>query len=231
MIVSTYQPYFAPYPVFFEKILLSDVFVIMDSVQFPLGKSWLTRNRFKNDKGIYWVRVPVWRTGKGLQKINEVKICYERDWTGKILRSFEMSYKNAPYFSEVIKKWEKLLIHIRPERLIDINIYLIRCALNFLGINKKILLLSELGISLKEPELTLYICKELKADKFLAQKSAKKYLDKSLFEKEGIELIFFNPRPCIYPQLWGEFIPNLSVFDLIFNCGAKSLDIMKKALL
>ncbi len=227
MIISTYQPYFAPFPGFFKKIMLSDVFVIMDSVQFPLGRSWLTRNRFKNDKGSYWIRIPVWRTGKGIQKINEVRICYEREWKEKVLKGLDMAYKNAPYFLEIIQAWEDILRR-EPELLLDLNLYLIRYVLDYLGIKKRILLLSELGIEEKEPELSLRICKMLGADRFLAQKSAEKYLDGELFRKEGIELIFFNPRPPIYPQLWGDFIPNLSIFDLLFNCGKKSVEIIKR---
>jgi len=227
MILSTYQPYFAPFPGFFKKIMLSDVFVIMDSVQFPLGRSWLTRNRFKNDKGIYWIRIPVWRTGKGIQKINEVRICYGREWKEKLLKGLGMAYKNAPYFSEITQVWKDIL-EKEPELLLDLNLYLIRYVLDYLGIRRKILLLSELGIRDKEPELSLRICKMLGADRFLAQKSAKKYLNGELFKREGIELIFFNPRPPIYPQLWGEFIPNLSIFDLLFNCGKKAIEIIER---
>lgn len=227
MIVSAHRPYFAPYPGFFKKILLSDIFVVMDSVQFPLGRSWLTRNRFKNDKGVYWIRIPVWKTGKGLQKINEVDICYDRGWKEKLIKGLRMAYKNAPYFSDIIQVWEDILEE-EPEKLVGLNLKLIRYVLDYLNIDTKIVFLSELEISAKEPELTIEICKKLNANSFLAQKSAEKYLPSELFKKEDIKLIFFKPTPCIYPQLWGEFIPNLSIFDLLFNCGPKSPEIIKE---
>jgi len=227
MIVSAHRPYFAPYPGFFKKIILSDVFVVMDSVQFPLGRSWLTRNRLKNDKGTYWIRIPVWKTGRGLQRINEVEICYERNWKDKLIKGLKMAYKNAPYFSEIFLVWEDIL-EKEPGRLLELNLALIKYVLDYLQINTRVVLLSELGISAKEPELTIAICKKLNADKFLAQKSAQKYLSAELFKKEGIEPVFFDPNPCIYPQLWGEFIPNLSIFDLLFNCGPKSAEIIEK---
>ncbi len=227
MIVSAHRPYFAPYPGFFKKVLLSDVFVVLDSVQFPLGRSWLTRNRFKNDKGIYWIRIPVWKTGKGLQKINEVDICYERGWKDKLIKGLTMAYKNAPYFSEIIQIWKDVLER-EPKKLLELNLSLIKYVVDYLSIDTKIVLLSELGISAKEPTLSIEICKKLNADSFLAQKSAKKHLSSELFEKENIRLIFFNPNACIYPQLWGEFICNLSVFDLLFNCGPKSAEIIKE---
>jgi hypothetical protein len=77
MILSTYQPYFAPFPGFFHKMLLSDIFVLLDEVQFPRGTTWITRNRFKHDQGSLWITVPVRKKGLGLQRINEVKICHE----------------------------------------------------------------------------------------------------------------------------------------------------------
>jgi len=74
MIVSTNQPYFFPYPDFFYKAHLSDIFVILDEIQFPRGATWVTRNRFKNDLGTLWMTIPVWKKGLGLQNIDEVRI-------------------------------------------------------------------------------------------------------------------------------------------------------------
>ncbi|HIJ40417.1 MAG TPA: hypothetical protein HPP90_04955 [Deltaproteobacteria bacterium] len=66
------------------------------------------------------------------------------------------------------------------------------------------------------------------ATQFLAQRVAAKYLDEKAFEKEGIGLRFFTPRPAVYPQLWGPFVPNLSAFDLLFNCGPKARVVLER---
>jgi hypothetical protein len=70
------------------------------------------------------------------------------------------------------------------------------------------------------------ICKKLGAGQFIAQAPAKKFIDEKLFRDAGIELTSFTSRPPIYPQLWGDFIFNLSVFDLVLNCGPKAHDIL-----
>jgi len=98
MIISAYQPYFAPFSGFFAKALRSDLLVIMDRVQFPRGTTWLTRNRFKNDQGTLWMTIPVWKKGLGLQKIDEVRICHEGRWARKHLVSLKSAYANAPFF-------------------------------------------------------------------------------------------------------------------------------------
>ncbi len=54
----------------------------------------------------------------------------------------------------------------------------------------------------------------------------KAHLDSDLFKKAGIELRPVNPHSPVYPQLWGNFIPDLTAFDLLFNCGPKARDIL-----
>ena len=228
MIVSAYQPYFAPFPGFFSKALRSDILVLMDSVQFPQGTTWLNRNRFKNDQGTLWMTVPVWKKGLGLQSINEVRICHDGRWTKKHLASLKTAYAKAPFLEEHLVFLE-VIFSDKLEKLIDLNLKIIEYLMEHLRIPAKVQLLSGLGIEAKEPQLSVEICKKLGASHFLAQSSAKKYLDKAAFQKNGVELVFFNPRPPVYPQLWGPFIPNLSAFDLVFNCGPKAHTILNRS--
>jgi len=228
MIVSAYQPYFAPFPAFFSKALRSDVFVLMDSVQFPRGMTWLTRNRFKHQQGILRMTIPVWKKGLGLQRINEVKICYEEPWPRKHLTSLMTAYAKAPFFEDHVEFVEKIFSG-KFDKLIDLNVMIIKNSMEYMQVSAGLLLLSELGIEEKEPWLTVEICKKLGASRFLVQKSAEKYLNTDAFQKAGVELTFFNPPSPVYPQLWGQFVPNLSIFDLLFNCGPKAHDILIKA--
>jgi len=225
MIVSTYQPFFAPFPGFFQKAHLSDVMVILDNVQFPQRTTWLTRNRFKNEQGVLWVSVPVWRKGLGLQPINKVKICQEGRWKRKHLESLKSSYANAPYFEEHAGFIERTFSG-QFKNLIDFNMSIITYLKKQLMINTKIILQSDLGVKGKGNELLVNICRGLKSSDYLAQNSAKKYINQELFSSSGIKLHFFSPSSPVYPQLWGEFIHNLSAFDLLFNCGKKSHEIL-----
>jgi len=219
MIISANQPYFFPFPGFFYKAFLSDTLVILDSVQFPRGTTWITRNRFKNSQGSLWMTVPVKKKGLGLQKINAVKICHDARWDKKHFQSLKNAYSNAPYYKEHISFVEKLFSS-RFEKLIDLNLEIIRYLMKHLRIDTPILLQSELGIQAKGVQLIIEICKQTGASHFLT------YLDTDMFKMEGIQLKAFKPLSLIYPQLWGNFIPNLSALDLIFNCGPKAHDIM-----
>ena len=221
MIVSTSRPYFAPFPGFFSRIYRCDVFIILDTVQFPRGTTWITRNRLKNDQGTLWMTVPVWKKGLGLQKINDVRICHDAYRQAKHLKSFRQAYGNAPYFLDHLP----FLNHIFSsgvERLLDLNVAILRHLMLYMGVETEIRLLSELNINAKGQMLLIEACNYFKASSYLAPAAAGKYLDHRIFEKAGIELAFHKPRACVYPQLWGKFIPDLSAFDLIFNCGPKA---------
>lgn len=220
MIVSAYQPYFAPFLGFFQKVVRSDILVLLDAVQFPQRSTWLTRNRLKNDQGSLWIKIPVWKRGLGLQTINEVGICNRGNWKRKNLASIRTAYRNAPFLEE---HWPFLedLFTSDYKRLVDLNLTIIFYLMKTLEIQTRVVLQSELGIDEKEPRLSVELSRRLGASCFLAQAGAKKYLDRGLFEEAGVGLQFFNPGPAVYPQLWGPFIANLSALDPLLNCGPK----------
>jgi len=229
-VVSINQPYFAPYPGFFQKALRSDVFVLLDTVQFPRGTTWLSRNRFKNDQGTLWLSVPVWKKGRGLQQIREVEICYEGRWPRKHLASLKTAYARAPFLEDHLEFLETLL-GARYETLLEFNLRLLGYLLDTLKISVEVVLLSDLDISLAEPDLSLEVCRRIGATRFLAQAAARKYIHPpGVFEGSGIQVVFFNPSRCVYPQLWGNFLPNLSVLDLLFNCGPAARAVLERGM-
>jgi hypothetical protein len=224
MIVAANQPYFAPYPGFFLKAQLADCFVILDGVQFPRKTTWITRNRFKNDQGMLWLTIPVLKKGLGFQKIRDVKICYAENWPQKFRRSFAHAYARAPYLQDYVGVMAQALAQ-RPQRLIDFSLAIIRGLLTALEIDTRLVLMSELGVSGKGTPLVIDICRALAADRFMVQSSARAYYDPEAFAAEGIELVTFSKPPYVYPQLWGDFIANLSVLDMLFTCGPKAREI------
>lgn len=225
MILSANQPYFFPYPGFFYKAYLSDIFVVLDGVQFPRGTTWITRNRFKNDQGTLWMTVPVKKKGLGLQNINDVRICHDNRWEKKHVHSIKSAYSKAPYYEEHMPFVESLYAS-KFDKLIDLNLEIIGYLKKHLHIHTPMVRLSELGIQAKGSRLVTQICSAMGASTFLLQSAAAKYLDEQLFKEQGISLKVFKPPPLIYPQLWGDFIPNLSALDLLFNCGPKAYDIL-----
>jgi hypothetical protein len=104
----------------------------------------------------------------------------------------------------------------------------IRYLLDRFEVQTRLVLLSELGIEARGELLPVEICRKMGAARFLAHDCARKYLNAQLFEEAGIKLEYFKYPSPVYPQLWGSFIPNLSAFDLVFNCGPKARDILMR---
>lgn len=225
MVVSSARPYFCPYPGYFATALASDVFVILDTVQFPRGSTWITRNRFKNDQGALWLSIPVWKKGLGLQEIADVKICPEGRWQRKHLDGIRQAYRHAPYLHEHMGFLEDLLSSGH-ETILEMNLEAFTYVMAFLRADTRVTLLSDLGMDERGSSLLVDICLRLSADRYLAPASARAYLEEDLFREAGIELKYLRPLSPVYPQLWGDFILNLSIFDLLLNCGPKAREMV-----
>jgi hypothetical protein len=225
MILSTSRPYFAPFPGFFYLASVCDIFIVLDTVQFPRGTTWITRNRFKNDQGTLWMTIPVWKKGLGLQAIDEVRICHEGRQAQKHLLSLKQAYANAPYFSEHLQFTEKIF-STAFDRLIDFNMAIIDHLMLNLGLSTEIRRLSELNIKTGGDHLLIEICRFFNASTYAAPAAAGKHLNADLFAKAGIQLRHVKFPSWVYPQLWGDFIPDLSAFDLLFNCGPKAREVL-----
>jgi hypothetical protein len=118
------------------------------------------------------------------------------------------------------------MFSLKYEKLIDLNLEIIRYLLSHLHIDTKVILASELEIETRGDQLLIDICRKMGISQFLAQTATRKYLNANLFQEAGIQIKYFKPPSLVYPQLWGTFVPNLSSFDLIFNCGPKAHDIL-----
>jgi hypothetical protein len=227
MILATHQPIFMPWPGFFAKGLRADCVVLLDDVQFPRGRTWLNRNRLKSEQGELWLNVPVWKKGRGLQIIRQVEIYQERDWQKKHLRGLQQNYSHAPYFEHYVGSIEAIYRQ-NDSRLARLNLDLIHLLWQRLSVETPLLVQSQLGISGKGTDLLIRLCQQLGASRYAIFPGVDKHLDVGAMRRCGIELVPINYHPVIYPQLWGDFIYNLSVLDLLLNCGPQSRDVIAR---
>lgn len=227
MIITTHQPIFLPWTGIFYKALCCDRMILLDNVQFPLGRSWMTRNRIKSDKGELWLTVPVWKKGRGKQTISDVEICDESDWRDKHLQSIRQQYSHAPYLRDYFPELEAIYARSH-QRLVELNFDLIRFLHNALGIQSKLILQSDLGVYGKGTDLLVSACRVLNADTYVALPPARKYLHADSFHSNGIRLEYAHFHPPVYPQLWGDFRYNLSALDLLLNYGPKAKEIISQ---
>ena len=225
MIVTTHQPIFLPWPGFFFKAMSADYMVLLDDVQFPRGRGWVNRNRLKNKQGEMWLTVPVWKKGRGLQIIRNVEICNESDWQRNHLLSIRHHYANAPYLDEYLPVLESIYRE-NDHLLVELNLRIIKFNWEKLSLRTELYLQSDLGVRGHATDLIINICKHLGSDSYLAFPAALKHLDVAQMNKSGIQIKFVSFNPPVYPQLWGDFIYNLSTLDMLLNCGERSKEII-----
>jgi len=151
--------------------------------------------------------------------------CNETDWRGKHLQSIRQYYANAPYLHEYFPILETIYRE-NNHLLINLNINIIQFFWDALGLKTELYLQSELGVTGKGTELIINICKHLHAYTYMTFPIVEKYLDILRMNQSGLQIKFSSFHPPVYPQLWGEFIYNLSTLDMLLNCGEKSRDII-----
>lgn len=218
MIIAGHQPNYLPWLGFFDKMDKCDVFIIEDDLQFVYHE-FHNRNKIKTSNGTKWLTVPV-REGRKRKKFSEIFISNEKKWSNRHWLALKNNYGKSPswkefcdFFEETYeKKWNKL---------IDLNIHLIKGIMDFLNIETKLVLASSLKVSGIKNDLLIAQCKALGAKTYLSGVGARTYLDVDLFEREGINAVFQEFEYPIYPQLGGEFVPNLSVVDYLFCAGSR----------
>lgn len=224
------QPPYLTWMGYFEMIASSDIYVAFDSAQF-IRKAFDSRNKIKTANGVIYLSLPVQKAPQKT-KVCDIKISYDQgNPLEKHWKTIELAYKKAPYFEKYKPLFEKFYSQ-KYVLLRDLNVDLIKLICNILGIKTRVILSSDLNDKedMGKTERVINLCKEAGITHLYDAQGAEKILDKSLFKKEGILIDFQKFKHPEYPQLWGEFVPYLSVIDLIFNQGDKSLSIIKSGI-
>ncbi len=213
-----------PWLGYFHKMDSADVFVYLDNVQFKKNE-YQNRNRIKTSQGWQWLTVPVnYSFG---ERINQVRIDSSKDWKKKHLKSIEMNYSKAPYFDEYFPMVERLYGGDY-EYLYEVNIASVELLSGLIGIKKPAYRASEINGLRDDQNLRLLdICKALGADTYLSGGAGRDYMDLTVFKDEGVDVVFQDFTHPSYAQLYGEFTPFMSLLDILFNCGEKSLTILR----
>jgi len=223
--VSIRQPGYLPYMGFFKKIQFSDTFVMLDDVQYERG-DWDNRNKIRTSEGSILLTVPIFN--KFGSKLNEVKIDHSKNWIKKHVGAIKLNYQKAPFFEEFFPEIKSIL-EKKHEKLIDLNLEFINYVITKLKIETTIVKSSELDIQSKGSQRLLDICKKLHGTTYLSGELGIGYLEKEVFLKNNINVVFEKFAHPIYKQCYKEFIPNLSIIDVLFNEGIVTKSIIEKA--
>lgn len=213
------QPTYLPWMGYFGMIDAADTFIFYDDVQFSV-QSWQQRNKIKTSKGWIWLTVPVVRQFGS--RINDTRINNSTNWSKKHWESIKQSYSKAPFFKQFAPIFEEVYRN-EWEFLAELNITLIKEITKILGLEMKFIVSSELDIEGVKMDRLLNILKKIEASEYISSPGAKDYIEVNGFKENNIKLYWYEYQHPVYPQIRGEFIPYLSVIDLLFNTGDEAI--------
>lgn len=210
------QPRFFPGLHYLHRMMVADVFVIFDTVQFnPRHEE--NRAKVRTPDGHRWITVPMRQVSRG-QLVLDTRIDATQDWQRTAARTIETLYGKAPHYAAHAAEIVEILQQPH-ETLTSLARASWAPALRLLGITCRFVCASELPVSGKGPRLLLDVCKHLGADVYLSGAFGREYLDVQEFRAEGVTVGFHEYTYPVYPQPAGEFIPFLSYLDALFSVG------------
>ena len=220
------QPGYLPWLGYFDLMRRADVFVHYDDVQFD-KHGWRNRNRVKGPNGAVWLSVPVLHSGRSGQSILDVEIDDRQDWRRKHVATISQLYTRAAFLPTILPRFKDILE--RPwGRLVDLDLALVDWLAAELGITTSRHRASELCIGGDRNERLLNLCRHFGVKHYLSGSAARDYLDAERFKAAGLGVTWHDyPHPS-YAQLHGDFVPYLSILDLLLNAGDTSLSVLSR---
>jgi len=179
-------------PIGYYKALLKSEVNLLEVHEHFIKQTIRNRCVIASANGTLVLTIPLSQR-KNNMFIKDVCICYKTDWQRLHIKSLETAYKSSPFFEFYIDELKKAYQN-KPEFLLDWNRIIHQQLLQWLKIN------------------TLFE---------LSEEYVKVYENNPDFR-----LTDWNEKSAtIYHQVFENkhgFIANLSIFDLLFNCGNQS---------
>lgn len=222
--VAIIQSNYIPWKGYFDVINLVDEFFLYDTVQYT-RRDWRNRNRIKTAQGPQWLTIPV--QGSRAHRICDVEISDPR-WAERHWRTLSQAYARAPYFGEYRDTIETLYTSVAEARLSAVNERFIRALCGLLGIPTPIVHAADDTEHAVKSEKLLAICVDAGATEYLCGPASRDYIEEWRFDEAGIAVTYMDYSGYReYPQLFGPFLHEVTVLDLIFNTGPEARSHMK----
>lgn len=218
--IAIMQPYFLPYIGYFQLMAAVDRFVVFDDVHY-INRGWINRNRMLLDGSAHTFTAPLQGASQN-RLICEIELVGGHIWRDKLLSTIRQAYGKAPCYAPVSPVIERL-VNYPTIRLADFLLNSLREIVAYLALEVEIVSTSSFynNSHLKGQERILDICRLERADRYINPIGGVDLYDRGSFMEQGTELRFLQSRPISYPQGRNEFVPWLSILDvLMFNAPA-----------
>jgi hypothetical protein len=218
MKVAIMQPYFLPYIGYFQLINAVDKFVIYDDVNY-INRGWVNRNQVLINGKPSMITVPLKEASQN-KLIKEIEVSTDEKWKVKMLRTIELSYKKAPFFSEVFLLVQTIL-NSDYQTIAQLNLTSIKLVCKYLAIDTTLEVSSKKydNKDLSGQQRILDICSKEGAKHYINPIGGIELYESAYFNESNITINFLKSNPVIYNQLGNEFVPWLSILDVMMYNG------------
>lgn len=211
------QPYLFPYLGYWQMIASVDLFILLDDVNF-IKRGWINRNNILLNDKAHLFTLPLLNATQN-KLISDISVTDNDKDKQKILRTIEAAYKKAPYFKDIFPIINDI-ITFQDYNLVPFLLHHFEQIFSYLGIKINMIRSSEIekDSALKAQDKIIDICHRTKTTHYVNAIGGIELYKKERFEEECIKLNFIKMRNICYPQFKNEFIPCLSIIDvLMFN--------------
>jgi len=214
--IGIMQPYFLPYIGYFQLVAMVDKFVVFDDVNY-IQRGWINRNRLLVNDAPFTFTIPLSHSSQN-RSIRETQIA-EIQWKSKLLRTIEQAYSKAPQFSTVFELCQRIIQF----NTTALNVFLLNSLsliADYLGLQTTIVATSSIyeNVMLSGQERIIDICKKENANKYVNLIGGISLYQHDQFLENGIDLRFLRSQEIQYKQFEAEFVPSLSILDvMMFN--------------
>jgi len=218
MNVSIMQPYLFPWIGYFQLIYQSDIFVLYDDACF-IKQGYINRNSILSSGEALRFTLPV-PGASSFKRIGELSF----DKADKLLKTLAQNYRKAPYFQEVMPLIESVLRHDTRDITACCQMAIERI-LAYTGVQRKIIRASELHYDRAEnaENKVIGMCQALNATTYVNSTGGRHLYNVDAFAAQGISLRFLAAQNYVYPQGEHEFVPYLSIIDVLMHCAPATI--------
>lgn len=226
MKLAIMQPYLFPYIGYFQLMNAVDKFVVYDDVNF-INKGWINRNRILVNGQPHLFTMPLKNVGQNVL-IKDLRLAVDDRWEKKFLKKLELAYKRAANFNRIIVIVEQV-VSTKSKFLRDWHLKSLELLRNYLGINATLVETSAEynNRNLKGQQRIIDICVKENADQYINPIGGQELYDHRLFLDKHVKLNFIKSDDITYKQFNNEFMPWLSIIDvLMFNGKKKTKELL-----
>ena len=216
MKIGIMQPYFFPYIGYFQLIQAVDQFIVYDNIKYT-KKGWINRNRILHNGKDMMFSLPL-KSDSDYLNVDERELASDFN-RNKLLNQIKAAYRRAPYFPHTFPLCEQV-VHFEDENLFRFLHHSIVKTCEHLGITTEVKISSDIAIdhNLKNQEKVIALCNAVGASTYVNAIGGMELYSKETFREKDIELKFIKSKPFEYVQFCDEFVPWLSIIDvMMFN--------------